>query len=137
MARLSSGVRNRVSDAFSVRTLGSALEKCGFTNRVCRLHLKVRLITQNSVPERRRASLYSLKVIKMSRLTMDRFLILWSLHGSPRCCKTDREADNTTFLSLYRQDVRRGQFRCTRDPQTHQLVSASDRNHANRPNVRS
>jgi len=36
----------------------------------------------------------------MSRLAMDRLLSLWSLHGSVRCCKTDRETDCATFLCL-------------------------------------
>jgi len=61
---------------------------------------------RNSVPESRRASLYSVKVIKMSRLTINRILTLWSLHGSLRCCKTDC----TTFLSLNTQDAERRQF---------------------------
>jgi len=43
---------------------------------------------------------YSVRVIKMSRLTIDCVLILWSLHGSLRCCETDREIYGTTFLSL-------------------------------------
>jgi len=68
---------------------------------------------RNSVPESRHASLYSVKVIKMSRLTIDRFLILCSLHGLLCSCKTDRETDCTTFLSLETKDFERGQLRCT------------------------
>ena len=40
------------------------------------------LLEQNSAPESRLASLHTVKVIKMSMLTINRFLILWSLHGS-------------------------------------------------------
>ena len=41
---------------------------------------------QNSVPERRSmsASLYGVKIIKMSRLVINRSLILWSLDGTLR-----------------------------------------------------
>jgi len=55
---------------------------------------------QNSAPESRRVSLHSVKDIKMSRPTTDRFLILWSLHGSLCCYETGRETDCTAFLSL-------------------------------------
>ena len=68
-------------------------KKCLFTDRVPRLRLKVNSITR-TVPERRCASLLSVKVIKMSRLTTDRLLILRSLYGSLRLCGTD----GTTFL---------------------------------------
>ena len=37
---------------------------------------------QNSVPERRCVSSYSVKVIKLSRRPINRLLILWALHGS-------------------------------------------------------
>ena len=46
----------------------NAPEKCVFTNHLPRLHLKV-----NSITKSRRASLYSVKVIKMSRVPIDRF----------------------------------------------------------------
>jgi len=71
----------------------------------------IRLREQNSAPESRRASFYSVKVIKMSRLAIDRLLILWSLHGSLGCCKTDC----TTFLSSDTQDIERGQLSCARN----------------------
>ena len=48
-------------------------------------------------------------VYTVSRLTVGRPLILWSL----RCCKIDREINCTTFLSLDTQDVEKGQLRCT------------------------
>jgi len=67
----------------------------------------IRSREQNSAPESWRASSHNVKVIKMSRLTIDCFLILWSLHGSLRCCKTDRETDCTTFLYLDAQEVQR------------------------------
>jgi len=67
---------------------------------------------QKSVPESRHATLYGVKVIKKSRLASDRLLILWSLHGSLRCCETDRETDYTTFWSL---DVERGQLWCAQN----------------------
>jgi len=77
----------------------------------------------------------------MSRLTIDRFLILWSLHGSLRCCETDRETDCTNFLSLDAQDIEREDnsntpdtlalFNCVRVPASENL--ASDQNHAHRP----
>ena len=60
----------------------------------------IRSREQNSVPESRHASLYCLKVIKMSRLTIDRFFILWSLHGSLCCCIGDRERDMHNFSVL-------------------------------------
>jgi len=47
------------------------------------------------------ASLYSVKVIKISRLYIDCLVILWSLHESLRCC----EIDSTIFLSLDTQDI--------------------------------
>ena len=72
----------------------------------------IRSREQNSVPESRHASLYSVKVIKMSRPTADRFLILWSLHGSLRCYETDRQTDCTTLLSIDTQEVERGQLQC-------------------------
>ena len=40
----------------------------------------IRPCKQNTAPESRRASLYSVKVIKMSRLAIDRLFILWLLH---------------------------------------------------------
>jgi len=94
----------------------------------------------------RRASLYSGKIIKMSWLANGRLLILWSLHGSLRCCETDRETDCTTSLSLDTQDIQRGQLQCARDPcvlttpihsreRVWNFLSVSDRNHANRPNI--
>jgi len=97
--------------------LKSAPEKCIFTNHVPRLSLKVNWSReQNSVPESRRASLYSVKVIKMSRLTIDPFLILWLFHGMLRYCETEC----TTFLSLDTQDGKKGQlscaWNCTRNP---------------------
>jgi len=77
---------------------------------------RIRLLEQNFVPERRRASLNRVKVIKMSRLTIDRSLILWPLHRSLGCCKTEgHEADCRTFLSLYRHIVKRGQLRCVQN----------------------
>jgi len=42
----------------------------------------IRSREQNSVPESRRATLHSVKVIKMSWLTIDRFPILWRFTGS-------------------------------------------------------
>jgi len=70
---------------------------------------------QNYVPESGRASLCSVKVIKMSRLAIDRLLILWSLHGSCRYCKTDCETDCRTFLAMDVQDVVREQVRWARN----------------------
>jgi len=46
----------------------------------------IRSSEQNSAPKSRRTSLYSVKVIEMSMLTIDLFLILWSLPGLLRCC---------------------------------------------------
>jgi len=75
---------------------------------------------QNSAPESRCASLHSGRVIKMSRLTINRFLTLWSVHGLLGCCGADREIDCATFLSLDPQDTGRGQLRsarnCTQNP---------------------
>ena len=50
-----------------------------------------------------RAKLYSVTAIKMSRLAIDRLLILLSLKGSLRCCRTVC----TNFLSVDTQDARR------------------------------
>ena len=75
----------------------------------------IRSHEQNFVSESRRASLYSVKVIKMPRLTIDR-LFLWSLHQSLHCCETDRETDCTTFFSLDTQDVEKEKICCTRNP---------------------
>ena len=47
----------------------------------------------------KRASLYRIRVIQLVRLAIDRLLILWSLHWPFYCCETDRETDDTTFLS--------------------------------------
>ena len=70
-------------------------------NRVNRtLHLKVG------------ATPYKLLVYTVSRLAIDRFVILWSLQGSFRCCETECEAACTTFLSLDTQNIERGQLRC-------------------------
>jgi len=55
---------------------------------------------KNSAPESRRVTLPSVKVIKMSRLTI-------ILH----CCETHHETDFTTLLSLETQDIERGQLR--------------------------
>jgi len=52
---------------------------------------------QNSVPKSRRASSHSVMVIKMSRLTINHFFNLGSLHGSVHCCETDRETHWRTF----------------------------------------
>jgi len=97
---------------------------------------------QNSAPESRRASLRSVKFIKMSRLTIYHCLFLRSLHGPLRCCKTDCETDCTTSFSLNTQDIETGQLRwtrhCIRNPcifRVGNLFSASDRNHASRPNA--
>ena len=49
-------------------------EKSVFTNHVPRLRLKVRSREQNSALESRRVSLYSVKVIKISRLISIAFL---------------------------------------------------------------
>ena len=93
------------------------------------------------MPESRRASLYSVKVIKMSRLAIHHLLTLCSLHGSLCCCETE-------FLSSDTQVIEIGQL-----PKLHltplhfltapicscdrvcNLLSASDRNHVNRPNI--
>jgi len=54
-------------------------------------------------------------VYTVSRLSKCRFLILWALHGSLRCCNTDCETDCTTLLSLETQDIERGQLQCARN----------------------
>jgi len=51
--------------------------------------------------------LYSVKIIKMSRLAFDCLLIPWSLHGSLPCCETDGK----NFMSLDTEDVETGQLR--------------------------
>ena len=75
----------------------------------------IRSCEQNSAPESRHASLHSVKVIKMVRLAIDRFLILWSLHRSLCCCETNRETDHRTFLSLDTKDDERKQLWCARN----------------------
>jgi len=57
----------------NISLLKSAPETCVSTNHVPLLRLKVNSITQTEFR--------SFKVTKMSRLTIDRFLILWSLPG--------------------------------------------------------
>jgi len=71
----------------------------------------IRSRKQDSVPESGPASLYSAKIIKISRLTIDHWLILWSLHRSLRCCETHC----TNFLPLDTQDVERGELRYARN----------------------
>ena len=61
-----------------------------------------------SAPGSRHVRLYNVKVIKMSRLAIDRLLILLSFLGSLRCCETDRATNCTTFLSLDTQVIERG-----------------------------
>jgi len=142
------GVWNAVSDALSVFLLTSAPEKSAFTNHVVGCVWKwIRPREQNSAPESRHVSLYSVKVIKMSRQTINRFLILWALYGSLRCCETHCETDCTTLLSLETQDIERGQLwwarKYARNPCIFKLRLSvrvitseffwSDRKHANRP----
>jgi len=94
-------VWNEISDALSVFLPNNAPENCVFTNNVPRLYLKwIRTRERNSTPKSRRVSLYSVKVIKVSRITVNHFLVLRALHGSPRCRKTSSETDCTTILSL-------------------------------------
>ena len=94
--RLKQGYRSTLSSS-----AWQCAKKCVFTNHVPRLRLKVNSITQTkTVHEIGRASLYSVKVIKVSR----------SLQGSLSCCETDC----TTFLSLDTQDAERGQLRRAR-----------------------
>jgi len=61
----------------------------------------------------------------MSRQNIDLFLILWSLHGSIRCCETDREADCKILLSLEMQDVERENN--SDAPETHGFLTAPNR----------
>jgi len=65
------GVWNRVSDASSVPMLENVSEKCVFSNHEPRLRLKINSMTQNGILrlKRRRISSYSVKAIKMSRLS--------------------------------------------------------------------
>jgi len=79
-------------------TSGASESESDHTNRILRL-------------KSRRASLYSVKVIKMSWLAIDRLLILWSL----RYCQLDRETNCTTFLSLDTQAIERRQRQRTRN----------------------
>jgi len=59
----------------------------------------------------RHASLYSVKVITMSRLAIDCLLFWRPIHDLFRCCKTDC----TTFLSFDMQNIERGQLWLTRN----------------------
>jgi len=81
----------------------SAASESGFdqANRILRLKVGVLI--------------YTVSRLSKCQGYIDRFLILWSLHGSIRCCETDRETDCTTFLSLDTQDVERRQLRCTQN----------------------
>ena len=98
------------------RIFGFPAQKCARKVRFykpCSLAASKRIRTreQNSAPGSRRASLFSVNVIKLSRLTINRLLILRSLHGSLhgslhrllRCCKTEY----TTLLSIETQDIER------------------------------
>jgi len=122
--------------------LESAPEKCVFTNHVPRLRLKVNSITRTEFCVwKERTSLYIVTVIKIWTLPIDRFLILWSLHGWPHRRKTDC----TACLSFDTQYFERGQLRCTRNALcslaalicSHDgvwnLISTSDRNYMNTP----
>lgn len=80
-----------VVDAFSVPLFKIAPEKSAFTN-----HAPLAASESELDDAGGRTSLYSVKVIKISRLDNNRLLILWLPHGSLRCCKTDC----TNFLSL-------------------------------------
>ena len=75
-----------------------------------RLRLKVNSLTRTEFCTWKEVHwfIYSVKVITMSRLTINHFLILWALHGSLRCCETDRETGCATLLSLETQDIERG-----------------------------
>jgi len=101
----------------------------------------IRSREQNYVSENRHASLYSVKVIKMSRRPIDRL----SFHGRFTSCETDRETDCTALLSLDTQDIERGQSSmmgqcfltapiCSRDG-VWNFVSASDKTNTNTPIV--
>jgi len=98
------GIWNAVSEQFQVF--------CSRKNAGESIFLQIiRSGEPNSAPECRCASLYSIEVIKISRLTMDRCLILWLC----RCCETDRETDCKTPPSLEMQDVQRGQLWCAQN----------------------
>jgi len=96
------------------RILSSTVRKC--TRKVCFykpctwavLESEFNHANRFRALKSRQASLYSVQVIEMSRLTIDRFLILWSRHGSLYCCAADNETEYTTVLSLDTQDVERG-----------------------------
>jgi len=77
----------------------------------------IRSREQDSAPESRRVSLYSVKVIKIWRLTINRFLVLWAPHRSLRCFETDRETDCTALLFLETQSIERGQLLCAQNPE--------------------
>ena len=112
-----SGIWNAVSDASSVFLLKIHPESAFLQTMYLGCVWKwIRSRGQNSAPENRRASLYSVKGIKISRLTRDCFLILWSLHRLLRCCRTDRKTDCRTFLFLGTQDIERGQLWCIQNP---------------------
>jgi len=85
------------SSGLGVRIFSFTAQKCAWEVRVCKSCTSAvsesefdhanRILALKS----RRTGLYSVMVIKMSRLAIDRLLILWSIHGSLHCCKTDRE----------------------------------------------
>ena len=99
----------------------------------------IRSSEQNAASERSRVSLYSVKVIKMSRLTINRFFILWALHALLR------NRLHFAFRNARRRE--RGQLRCAWNSWDFYLrlsarvitseifLSASGWKHANRPNI--
>jgi len=118
-----------------IRMLGFGHQKCSFrciisfSAQKCARKVYLdwvwkwnRLRAQNSAPENRCASLHNVKVIKMSRLTINRFLILWSLHGLLRCCETEC----TTFLSLTNKALREdNSYAPETAPETHAFFNCA------------
>jgi len=81
--------------------LESAPEKCVFTNHVPRLRLKINLVTQTKfVSECGRVSLYNAKVIKMSRLAIDRLFILRSIMSVGKSLGINHEH---CYIGLYNE----------------------------------
>jgi len=75
----------------------AASERFDHANRT--LHLKVGVLVYTGS-----------RLSKISRQTINRFIILWALHGSVRCCETRCKTDCATLLALETQDVERGQL---------------------------
>ena len=81
----------------------------------CILSASDRKCEQNSAPESRRDSLYSVKIIKMSRLAINCLVILWSLHGCFVVAKQTVKHTTQLLLSLDTQDIERGQLWCAQN----------------------